>query len=178
MAENDSRNHRVLIATAIIGILGTIGAAALNNWDKIFPKEPAVAVATPPPPVGVEVETTGQEAHEPYASVKGVDLGNRIDADNAIVDPSTTFTPSDTFYASVNTSSNQESKLTARWSFQDGQEVSRNSQEVPAGDYVTAFNVSKPDGWPIGLYRVEILLNSMVVTTVEFEVKDEAIDAE
>jgi hypothetical protein len=29
--------HRVAIVVAVIGVIGTIGAALIGNWDKIFP---------------------------------------------------------------------------------------------------------------------------------------------
>jgi hypothetical protein len=34
-----STNHRVAITIAVIGVLGTLGAALIGNWDKIFSSE-------------------------------------------------------------------------------------------------------------------------------------------
>jgi hypothetical protein len=31
-------SHRVAIVVAVIGVIGTIGAALIGNWDKIFPR--------------------------------------------------------------------------------------------------------------------------------------------
>ena len=39
-----------------------------------------------------------------------------------------------------------------------------------AGAGLTNFEVSKPDGWPVGKYKVEISLNGAVVQTKDFEV--------
>lgn len=36
--------HRVTITVAIIGLAGTLGAALLSNWDKIFSRAPQPAV--------------------------------------------------------------------------------------------------------------------------------------
>ena len=33
-------NHRVTIVVAVIGVIGTLGAAFIGNWDKIFPPGP------------------------------------------------------------------------------------------------------------------------------------------
>lgn len=47
MSESPS-NHRVAIAIALIGVLGTLGAALIGNWDKIFPPRRPVAVGARP----------------------------------------------------------------------------------------------------------------------------------
>lgn len=45
-------NHRIAIVVAVIGVIGTLGAALLANWDKVFgrshpasPSAPAAAAA-------------------------------------------------------------------------------------------------------------------------------------
>ena len=45
---------KVLIAVAVIGVVGTIGAAVIANVDKLFPKTPSPAVPsqTPQPRLG------------------------------------------------------------------------------------------------------------------------------
>ena len=40
-----------------------------------------------------------------------------------------------------------------------------------SGDGVTNFQISKPDGWPAGKYRLEVLLDGTVVQTRDFDVK-------
>ena len=37
-----------VIAVAIIGVVGTLGAAVIGNWDKLFPKPPAPQIASAP----------------------------------------------------------------------------------------------------------------------------------
>ena len=61
--------------------------------------------------------------------------------------------------------------LTARWTFQDGQVVDTQDKTIPAGAQVTDFSISKPDGWPAGKYKLEVMNNGMVVQTREFDIK-------
>jgi hypothetical protein len=39
------------------------------------------------------------------------------------------------------------------------------------GNGVTDFQISKPDGWPTGKYKVEVSLDGAAVQSREFEVK-------
>ena len=62
--------------------------------------------------------------------------------------------------------------LGARWTFEDGQVVNQESKTFEfTGPGVTNFQISKPDGWPVGRYRVEISLDGQVVQTRDFEVR-------
>ena len=57
-------------------------------------------------------------------------------------------------------------------SVDSSQVVHEESKDITfAGDGVTDFQISKPDGWPTGKYKVEISLDGAVVQTREFEVK-------
>ena len=42
---------------------------------------------------------------------------------------------------------------------------------APDGANVTTFHIAKPDGWPVGKYKLEVSLDGAVVQTREFEVK-------
>jgi hypothetical protein len=102
-------------------------------------------------------------------SVTMVDLGNAIGADNRVTVPSTTFAKGDTIHASVATDG-AAGNLTAKWTFGD-QVVDTQDKAVAAGPQITEFSVSKPDGWPVGKYKLEVSSNGSVVQTREFEVK-------
>jgi hypothetical protein len=114
----------------------------------------------PSEPVPAPVATT---------SVTMVDLGNAIGADNRVTVPSTTFAKGDTIHASV-ASDGAAGNLTAKWTFGD-QVVDTQDKAVAAGPQVTEFSISKPDGWPVGKYKLEVSTNGTVVQTREFEVK-------
>ena len=87
--------------------------------------------------------------------------------------PTDTFRPTDTIYVSVPTTGSAPSAtLSARFTFQDGQLVNESSQTIaPTGSDATEFHISKPDGWPTGEYRVEILLDGRSVATRTFRVQ-------
>ena len=115
-------------------------------------------------------------APEDAARVTDVDLGRSIGADKKINDNQQTddFRRTDTIYAVVTTDGNASgASLTAHWTFEDGQVVDETTQTIAAsGPAVTEFHISKPDGFPVGKYKVEIRLNGTAVETKDFEVKN------
>jgi hypothetical protein len=106
-------------------------------------------------------------------SVTTIELGNQIGADKRVTRPMTSFAPKDTLYATVvTTGSAPSTTLTAKWTYQDGQLVNENTQTIaPTGPAATEFHIAKPDGWPAGIYKVEVFLNGRSTGTKEFEVK-------
>jgi hypothetical protein len=123
-----------------------------------------------------EVETVpGSEITTEAARVTDVELGSAIGADRRIADDRGTddFRPNETIYAVVETDGAASgSRLTARWTYQDGQVVDETTQTIAAsGPNVTEFHISKPDGFPVGNYQVEILLDGRSVERKDFEVK-------
>jgi hypothetical protein len=105
--------------------------------------------------------------------VTEVVIGRSLNPDKTIADSTDDFKPADTIYASVKTEGSAASAtLTARWSYEDNQRVDESTQTIaPTGAAVTEFHISKPDGWPTGKYKVEVLLNGASAGTREFEVK-------
>lgn len=154
------RNRTTLaVATALAA---TLALAGCKKKDE---------AATTPPPAAEPAATTPAPAPAPAAStVTGVELGNAVGADNRVTAPSATFAATDTIHASVATDG-PGGNLTAKWSYQDGQTVESQDKVVAAGPQVTDFSISKPDGWPLGKYKLEVLLNGSVIQTREFEVK-------
>jgi hypothetical protein len=107
-------------------------------------------------------------------NVRDVELGRAIDAEGRIAANAGTdnFTARDTIYVSVHTDGAASgARLTARWTFEDGQVVDESSQTIsPTGPAVTEFHISSPDGLPAGTYRVEIQLDGRTVETEEFRI--------
>jgi hypothetical protein len=106
-------------------------------------------------------------------TVSSIDLGRAIGTDKRVSDATDTFKPSDTIYASVQTTgSSSSTTIKARWTYQDGQVVNESTQTIaPNGQDATEFHISKPDGWPKGKYSVEITLDGQPAGTKEFTVQ-------
>jgi hypothetical protein len=163
------RNTITTIAAAAL-----FGTLILAGCKKEEPAPPPPAATEPTPPLA---PTTPPPAPAPAVTVTAVDLGNAIGDDNKVAKPMTSFAKTDTIHASVATTAADPTKpaagkLTARWTYQDGQLVDELSQDFSfTGTGNTAFQISNPDGWPVGKYKVEVLLDGQVVQTREFEVK-------
>lgn len=151
------------VAAALLATVALAGCKKKEEMDTGMP--PASEPAMPAP------ATTAMPAPAATpATVTSVDLGNAVGADNKVAMASTMFARNDTIHASVATDGSG-GNLTARWTFQDGQVVDTQDKTVPAGAQVTDFSISKPDGWPAGKYKLEVLNNGMVVQTREFDIK-------
>ena len=143
----------------ILITLFAVGGLASGCGKKQAAPPPAPAPAPAPAPVA-------------SVTVSTIQLGNAIGADKRVVTPSAEFRPADTIYASVSTSgASASTALAATWTYQDGQVVHQESVTIaPTGDAVTAFQISKPDGWPAGDYRVEITVDGQPVGGASFRV--------
>ena len=104
--------------------------------------------------------------------VTDIDVGRSLAADKSIADSTSSFGPSDTIYVSIKTEGSAPSAtLGARWTYESGQLVEESNQTIaPTGTAVSEFHVSKPDGWPAGKYKVEVLLNGASAGSKSFEV--------
>lgn len=129
------------------------------------PEEPPRTTSAPTPPPAA--------APAPAAfRVVGVDLGKAITADKKVAAPVTSFAPADTIFASVTTDGTAAGvPLKARWTYEGNQLVNESAQSIaPTGPAVFEFHIAKPDGWPIGKYKVEISASGTVAATKEFVV--------
>ena len=104
--------------------------------------------------------------------VADVALGRKVGADKKVTDATDTFAPKDSIYASVHTTGTNSGKITAHWTFQDGQVVDDRSETISGkGDDYTEFHISKPSGWPAGKYTLHVLVDGSEVQTKDFTVK-------
>jgi hypothetical protein len=126
---------------------------------KEAPAPPAEAAAPAPAP--------------PAFAVLGIDVGKGIGADKKVTAPATTFGRRDTIYASVATEGAAPSKtISAKWTYQDGQVVKEQAETIaPTGPAATEFHISKPKPWPVGKYKVEIVVDGAPAGSKDFEVK-------
>jgi hypothetical protein len=125
---------------------------------------------TAPPPAGAAAPPV--DAPAPLR-VQELTLGKDIASDKTISTATYEFAPTDTIYLSVKTIGRSSgSTLTANWTYQDGQQVSQTSQQIaPNGPAVTEFHIAKPDGWPQGLYRVQVFLDGVESGSKELVVR-------
>ena len=132
-------------------------------------EEQAAPEAQGIPPVAAPAP--GQEAEE--FRVEDVELGREIGTDKRVSDETDSFAPTDTIFAVVETEGAAPSAvLTARWVYEDGQLVSETTETIaPTGPAVTEFHIAKPDGWPTGKYKVEIIADGRTAVEREFEVR-------
>jgi hypothetical protein len=116
--------------------------------------------------------TSTPPATQTALTVADIRLGRTIAADKTVAEATDSFRPGDTIYLSVRTEGTSASAtLQARWTYEDGQAVNESTQSIaPSGPAVTEFHVSKPDGWPVGSYKVEVLLNGASAGRKEFKV--------
>ncbi|WP_426270192.1 hypothetical protein ACN9MB_21075 [Dyella kyungheensis] len=123
------------------------------------------ADATPPPAAAAPTAPAA-------VSVASIDLGNAVGADQKVTTATSNFTPMDPIYAAVSTSGSGTATIGAKWTYQDGQTVKEDSKSIaPTGPATTSFQISKPDGWPAGNYKVEISLNGQPAGSKDFSVK-------
>ena len=163
-----NRNPSRLTKALLVALLGTAALAGCKQKEA-----PAVT-----PPVAEPAPLPPAPAMAATASVSGVDLGNAIGTDMKVAAPMTTFAPKDTIHVSVATATSDPmatvpGKLGVKWSHVDSnQVVHEESRDVNfTGTGATAFQITKPDGWPTGKYKVEVSLDGAVVQTREFEVR-------
>lgn len=163
-------NRNRIAQTLLLVTLGaTVALVGCRKKEEPAPAAPAAETAP----------TAAAPAPSATVSITALDLGNAIDAGNKVPAPTTTFSPKDTIYASVTTTTSDPAatvpaRIGAKWTFQDGQTVQEDPPvEVQATNGgVTAFSISNPDGFfPVGKYKVEISLDDNVVQSREFEVK-------
>lgn len=130
---------------------------------------PAPVTVAPAPTTYVEDQVNGP------VTVKAVTLGNAINASKKVTAPLSSFAPTDTLYAVVDTIGSGKANLKADWTFHKGDKtapVNQTSQDIDAsGPASNEFHISKPDGWPAGQYQVEIFLNGSSVDVQKFSVQ-------
>lgn len=148
-------------------IAGALALTACGKKEEPAPAPPPVAQPAPPP-----VAPPPPPAPAPVA-VASVDLGSAVGPDQKITTATSSFTPKDTIYAAVSTTgTSPNAVLAAKWTYQDGQTVNESNQTIaPNGPAVTSFHISKPDGWPVGKYKVDISLNGQAVASKDFSVQ-------
>jgi hypothetical protein len=59
-----------------------------------------------------------------------------------------------------------------RWTNQEGEVVSEYMQAMStSGRVMATLNITKPEGWPAGHYKLEFMLNDTTAAMMDFEVR-------
>ena len=154
-----SRTQYLIIAAFVLGLAGC-------------KKE---APPPPPPPVAPAPAPKVEAPAPAPVSVTNITLGKAVGADKKVIAAMDTFAKADTIYAAVETVGTGNATIKAKWTFHKGDkaaDVSESTETIAAtGPAVSAFHVSKPNGWPPGDYQVEIMLGDKSAGTKKFTVK-------
>src|SRR5262245_12989753 len=152
------------IVTAAVVALAACG-------KKEEPPKPA-ATPAPPPPV---VQAPAPAPMPAGVTVTIISVGKAIGADKKVSAPNETLSKGDTIYASVDTTGAGTATLKAKWTYhKDGKVavVKEDTQTiVPTGPATSEFHISKPDGWPLGDYQVEVFIDDKPAGAKKFSVK-------
>ncbi len=167
---NPIRTLRTLQTALLVVAVGSVALVGCKKKEEPKPEPTPAPVATQPAPA---------PAPAPTASVSSVDLGTAVGADGKLSATVMGFKPKDKIIVSIGTMTSDPAatvagKLDAKLSFLNGTEVMEVKNETRdfnfAGGGNTNVEYSKPDGWPVGKYKVEISLDGNVVQTKDFEV--------
>jgi len=113
----------------------------------------------------------GMAGCRPPLHVSTLQLGSKLNGDNTVGTHTTRFRPEDKIYAAVLTDQTGSSTITARWSY-NGQMVSEEARkETYKGAGATAFEFKSASAFPVGEYKVDILVDGQPVASREFRVE-------
>jgi len=106
------------------------------------------------------------------ASIDDIVLTTALDADYCPLDEVTTFSADSSFYCSVIVSNLRTgTTVTSRWYFGEQFIEEINYQVQTGGSGCVGFELSSPNPWPRGGYRVEVYLGGHLERAATFAVK-------
>jgi len=114
---------------------------------------------------------TALVACRPPLHVGTLQLGSKLNGDNTIATHTTRFKPDDHVYAAVLTDNTGSSAIHVQWSY-NGQKVSEEERTVSyKGAGATAFEFKSASEFPIGDYKVDVLVDGRAAASREFRVE-------
>lgn len=106
------------------------------------------------------------------SSIDDIVLTTALDADYCPVDQVTTFTPEGAFYCSVMASNLRTgSAVASRWYYGEQFVEEINYQVQEGGSGCVGFELTSPNPWPRGGYRVEVYLDGHLERSATFAVR-------
>lgn len=128
-----------------------------------------------PKPAAAPAQPAVQAPAAAPVAVSSISLGKAIGADKKVSASTDVFGRSDTFYVSIDTTGAGTATLKAKWTYHKGDKVAPVKEDAqtiaPTGPATSEFHISKPDGWPLGDYQVEVFLGDQSMGARKFSVK-------
>ena len=156
------KKYTLATIAALVLTLNACGKKEEAPRPQSAPTQTSAPVPAPPPAMaGVSVGT--------------ITLGNAIGPGKKVVQAADSFGKKDMIYASVDTTGSGTATLRAKWTYRKGGQeslVKEDTQTItPTGPATSEFHISKPDGWPVGDYQVELFMDDKMVNSKAFTVK-------
>ena len=121
--------------------------------------------------LGILVLLAGLVACESNLRVTTIQLGRSLNADQTVAGHTTTFSPNQTVYVSVQVAGTGKGTVGVRWTYLD-RVVGEPKKEV-SGAGATEFHLQNAGGFPPGDYTVEAFLDGVSAGTRTFQVVKE-----
>lgn len=99
-----------------------------------------------------------------------IQLGRSLNSDNTVGNHTTSFKPTDTIYAAVQTSASGSGVVSAKWSY-GGRVISEPQKKVSyRGEASTEFHLQNSGGFPAGEYEVELFIDGKSAGARKFRI--------
>ena len=103
--------------------------------------------------------------------ISRIQVGKALNPDNSVAAHTTRFKPDDTIYVAILSDEPGFATITVRWLLYV-QAISTATRDVSyTRAAATEFHLQNSGGFPVGNYRVEILINGKLAETREFKVE-------
>jgi hypothetical protein len=102
--------------------------------------------------------------------VETLQLGRKLNADNSVADPTTTFKPNETIYVSALNASRGDGTIRVRWYYGTQLLSDREKRVSFKGAGATEFNLQSAGNFPPGDYSVEVEVDGQPVGKRNFTV--------
>lgn len=165
------------VVTGRVSLAGLASTPAQQERPPVVPPGPAT-IPAPQASTGSGEQNVVINAPS-TVRVERLTLGSSVDSGQQVVGETTTFSPEQTIYASVRTTGvAPAATLLAKWLYREkGELVNASSQVIsPNGPATTSFHISKPDGWPVGGYQVQIYVDNALAAKQDFNVSPQRLD--
>ena len=103
-------------------------------------------------------------------TVDTLQLGRRLNADNSVAEPTTTFKPNETIYVSALNNARGDGTIRVRWYYGSQLLSDREKRVSFKGAGATEFNLQSAGNFPPGDYSVEVEVDGQPVGKRNFTV--------